>query len=547
MKSKSQKTKIRKPINLLRFLIESYLLIFAVVVILAVFLVLSYSKVIRYADMRDDHIISKMLDSQEEKLENENYEDVNLSLLGKKGYMEILDENLSPIYSSNGKKHKRTPKEIKCIPDVSSKIRYWVEEVDDSDGEVAFIFYKGIYKNNNLELSQIAVLNNDVKILYTDMEIGGEKLSNKSLGYIINELSDLVTQKYKFKNGKGEIRYAILHCEMKSQKIERNFFIIGIIIIIMIVLFSALVWALWVSKKINTPVKILRKRISMARDKDYIDVNELPRYDGIIELKEVIAAFDRMNNRLRYSEKQRQELEDERRKLTMDISHDLKTPITVIKGYTQALKNNVIDKEEQGKYLTIIDDKVDLLTDLIDQLFSYSTMEHPYFELEMESIDVVEYLREYMASRYDDIVALGYELVIDIPEISFNARIDRLQFRRVFENIINNTIKHNPPGIQIYVSMDIISHSYGDEGRIILGDNGCGIKDELKESIFRPFVVGEKARTSGAGTGLGLSIAKKIIEKHGGSIKLLDEWNSIRGTVYEIKIPEDDFNIYRNM
>lgn len=529
----------RRPISLLRLLLERYLLIFIILVISAVFLVITYSNAVDYIDMRENHMISKAIETQNEELKMGEYDKLNLTILGKKGYIEIINDKLESEYSSNGKKNKWTKRQFNCIPNVSSSIRYWLEEVSDSDGEVAYIFYKEIYDDKNPRLSQVAVLDKNFNILYSDMTIGGEKLNNESLNYIINDLSELVTQKYEFKNADGETKYAILHIETKTEKIERNFFLLGIVFIIAIVLIGGLVWAFWISRSINKPVKLLRDRISKTKGRGY-NSTELPEYNGIIELSDVISAFDRMNCRLQISEEEKEELELERRKLIMDVSHDLKTPITVIKGYTQALESHVIDKEEQEKYLNIIDNKVDLLTELIDQLFNYSTMEHPAFELNKETIDLVEFFREYVADRYDDISASGYNLEVDLPEdeIYFKADIDKSQLKRVFENIINNTMKHNPPGTTIYVGMEIIEDVYTGYNRIIIGDNGVGINKELRKNIFKPFTVGEEARTSGKGTGLGLSIVKKIVEKHSGTIKLLDKCKNIEGTIYEIVLPE---------
>ena len=158
--------------------------------------------------------------------------------------------------------------------------------------------------------------------------------------------------------------------------------------------------------------------------------------------------------------------------------------------------------------------------------------------------DLCEYVREYVAGKYDELELSGYNLEVDIPEQRMYGTFDRMQLKRAFENIIANAVKYTEPGTVIRISITCESESPDKAKsssaikdkkwmRIELGDNGPGIPQQYRDTIFEPFVVGDESRTSGKGTGLGLSIARQTVRLHGGKITLLDR----PGTVFCIKLP----------
>ncbi|MCR4999418.1 MAG: HAMP domain-containing histidine kinase [Lachnospiraceae bacterium] len=239
-----------------------------------------------------------------------------------------------------------------------------------------------------------------------------------------------------------------------------------------------------------------------------------------------------MGRRIRNEERA---VEAARQKMLADISHDLKTPITVIQGYSKAIADGIVPEENREKYLNTIYQKSNHLADLINAFYDYSRLEHPQFRLKTEPGDLSEYLREYVAGKYEELELAGYELDVDIPEQPMYMPFDHLELRRVFENIISNTIKHNAPPTTLYVSMEYIKEKR--HVRIRLGDDGSGIPEHLREHLFDPFVVGDESRNSKHGTGLGLSVARRVVEAHGGSIRLLEPEETSWSTMYEIVLP----------
>lgn len=202
--------------------------------------------------------------------------------------------------------------------------------------------------------------------------------------------------------------------------------------------------------------------------------------------------------------------------LFTSIVHDLKTPITTITGYSQALVDGtVVDSEKQTEYLKYIHRKSERLNELIEVLFIYTKLDNEAYVLNFQNIDVVELLRESIANLYEDFEAHNMELLLELPENPVIISADIAELSRVFINIALNAIQHNPMGTKLLCEI-----KYNKEVQITIADNGNDIPIEISESIFSPFVMGDTSRNSRDGSGLGLSISKKIIERHKGSIQI---------------------------
>jgi len=153
----------------------------------------------------------------------------------------------------------------------------------------------------------------------------------------------------------------------------------------------------------------------------------------------------------------------------------------------------------------------------------------------MEQESFSEFLRTYIAEKYEHICDLGFELEILIPEDKMYYSFDAIQLQRAFDNIISNSLKHNPSGTVINIALEEQGECY----KINIADNGIGISDEIAKNIFEPFVVGDESRNSKQGSGLGLAITKKIIEKHGGNIRIIPSSETKFKTEFEILLPKN--------
>lgn len=255
---------------------------------------------------------------------------------------------------------------------------------------------------------------------------------------------------------------------------------------------------------------------------------------GDEEIKSLCRSFEKMRLKLKESVDLKLKYEENRKILITSISHDLKTPITSIKGYVEGLMDGVADTDEKKKkYLKIIHEKA-LLTDLmIDDLLLYSKLDLNQVPFDFKNINIVELLED---------IVLEYRLIHKNINFIFSNKIkmtdepvvncDACKITRVFTNIINNSIKYvNRQGgiVEIIIRQ-------GDKNFVIeFNDNGPGIPAKDVNLVFSQFYRGDSSRKSGSGTGLGLAISKQIVELHQGHIWIISEEG--KGTSVRVSLP----------
>lgn len=228
-----------------------------------------------------------------------------------------------------------------------------------------------------------------------------------------------------------------------------------------------------------------------------------------------------VSKRVKILEKQRIDKEEEatrqRNLLLSDVAHDIKTPITTIAGFSQALSEGRVEPEKEQEYLDAIKAKSMQTVDMVTLLFEYVKLDSEGYKLQKSTEDICEIFRNSVANLYTDFEEKDMELDIDIPDEGIFMQVDRLQMQRVFNNLLINAFKHNPEKTKLTLSVEKL----GKWISFKVSDNGTWIESETARHIFDPFVQGDKSRTGKRGTGLGLSITKKIVEMHDGRIRLI--------------------------
>lgn len=218
-------------------------------------------------------------------------------------------------------------------------------------------------------------------------------------------------------------------------------------------------------------------------------------------------------NELIAAEKEQQLVYDRQRNLLLsDIAHDIKTPITTLCSYSKALSDEVVQGEKRREYLDAIYNKSMRMSELITLLFEYVKMDSSGFELHREECDLGELLRESAAVLYTDFEDRGIELRIEVPEEPVPYSVDKVQMARAITNLLTNAIRYGREGGRTFVGLEAYT--------ITVADDGMEIDAAFAQHIFEPFARGDKARSTKGGSGLGLSIAAKIVEMHGGELKL---------------------------
>ncbi|NLN03358.1 MAG: HAMP domain-containing histidine kinase [Clostridiaceae bacterium] len=258
--------------------------------------------------------------------------------------------------------------------------------------------------------------------------------------------------------------------------------------------------------------------------------------DSNDEVTEVIQTFDFMRRKLYESTMNQRRQEEHKKEMIAGISHDLRTPLTSIKGYVAGLIDGIADSpEKQQQYLTTIYNTAEEMGNLVDELFLFSKLDLDRVAFNFEKTDIVEYLSfccdDLMFSLEKRNVVLTFTNLI---KGKVYVDIDKNQFSRVLLNIADNTAKYKVNEIG---RLDISVEKEDDIVRIELKDDGVGVPAHDTEKIFDSFYRNDPARTNPvSGSGLGLAIARQIIEAHNGKIYARSNVGEGLTIIIELKI-----------
>ncbi|GAB0169731.1 HAMP domain-containing sensor histidine kinase [Lysinibacillus sp. CTST325] len=270
----------------------------------------------------------------------------------------------------------------------------------------------------------------------------------------------------------------------------------------------------WTASRLTTPLRSIADGIQDIARGQY---NKRLKFKASYELAQIQDDFNAMAEQLERIEKEKQHLEENKQRMLVDLSHDLKTPITTIRGYIEAMELGLInDEERRQRILRIISDKAELVSELIDDIFELSRLDSPNYPFDFQIADIAEFTREIAAEYYEAFAEKNFMFQFEIPKGEVIFPFNYTWLYRAVSNILSNALKYNPPGTT--VRLKLLTTEKGVE--IHIQDDGIGIPLAIKENVFDAFVRGDQSRKSDGGTGLGLAIAKQVIEKHGGNIKL---------------------------
>ena len=291
----------------------------------------------------------------------------------------------------------------------------------------------------------------------------------------------------------------------------KDLFISAFVILISV----ALVVGLWVYRSIAVPLVKLKKATQNIKEGNLDFVLDV---EGKDEFSELCQDFEEMRRRLKESTEEKSLIEKENRELISNISHDLKTPITAVKGYVEGIMDGVADTpEKMDRYVRTIYNKTNEMDHLINELTFYSKIDTNRIPYTFSKLNVEDYFEDCAEEVGLELETRGIELVYaNYVEKDVMVIADGEQIRRVIHNIISNAIKYmdKPKGI-----IQIRIKDVGDFIQIEIEDNGKGIGPKDLPYIFDRFYRTDVSRNSSkGGSGIGLSIVKKILEDHGGKV-----------------------------
>lgn len=302
------------------------------------------------------------------------------------------------------------------------------------------------------------------------------------------------------------------------------------LIYLMILALSAFIYSRITAARITVPLKKLCDGTRLLREGDYSARVDLRLKNEFAELQ---STFNDMAARIEHEISLRKKSEEDRRRLILDISHDLKNPMSSIQGYTELLmQKEGMTQQELGEHLEVILNNSKRANRLLTELFELSQMDSPEFSLKLVRTDICEYIRQLCAELVPQLEREGFRYEFDIPEESVFAMLDTDQFSRIIQNLSSNAVRYNTRGTLVAVCLTV----QDDQVIIDFSDDGIGIPAHLADKIFKPFVRVDDSRNSRTGgSGLGLSIARKIAEAHGGDLTLCN--SEERGSTFRITVP----------
>lgn len=255
--------------------------------------------------------------------------------------------------------------------------------------------------------------------------------------------------------------------------------------------------------------------------------------------REVITALKRLTKTLKQNEEKRKQLEKTREEWMAGVSHDLKTPLSSVKGYAELMSEEKYEwnREELKRYARVILEKAAYMEQLIEDLNLTFRLKNDALPLHRTRTDIVELVRREVIEVLNNPRSATYDIRFesDIPKY-FHA-LDPKWFRRALSNLLMNAVVHNPPGTRIEVKVGVETkrdQRNQTRARIVICDDGVGMDEETKSRLFERYYRGTHTTQKGEGSGLGMAIAHQLILAHGGQVEI--ESDPGKGTSLTIRL-----------
>ncbi len=282
------------------------------------------------------------------------------------------------------------------------------------------------------------------------------------------------------------------------------------------------------AKDMTEPVDAIAKGVNQIAQGAYGTTFQV---EGDKELVQLADQISQLSSTVAHEISLREAEEEKRKQLILDISHDLRTPLTNIRGYAETLDQGHLNEDQMKDSIQVILKNSQRADQLIHSLFELSRLNSTHSPLEAQEENIAELLRQFFADHMKSLEDQNHPYDLDIPETPVVAMVDVLLFRRALDNLFTNFLQHSGPGTTFGLGLEVKDQA----GRILIWDDGVGIPEDMHETVFSSFTRLDQARRQDTGgAGLGLAITKKIIDQHGGNIGLRPV---TRGTCFEIILP----------
>ena len=415
---------------------------------------------------------------------------------------------LSRMMDSEYRKLKRQASENPEQLEDNAFLNQINEELKEDSSYLAVRKDKEIYYNGSTVIS-------DDELLDTLPEYGASYASSDSAMYIRTEEQSLVKQvDFRFSDGSEGSVFLITRMNQVIPDMQ-NWIFDMVIIVILILVVTSLYAALDCYRGVITPLNQLKKATQNIRDGN---LDFTVEGNGVKEVNDLCEDFEEMRIRLKESAEEKLESDRDNKELISNISHDLKTPITAVKGYVEGIMDGVADTpEKMDRYIRTIYNKANEMDRLINELTFYSKIGTNKIPYTFAKIHVADYFEDCVEELSLELEAKKVELTyfnyLEEDEVII---ADAEQLKRVINNIVSNSIKYMDKPRKV---INIRLRDAGDFIQVEIEDNGKGIGQKDLPRIFDRFYRTDASRNSTrGGSGIGLSIVRKILEDHGGKV-----------------------------
>ena len=344
----------------------------------------------------------------------------------------------------------------------------------------------------------------------------GDAGSGSDTGVYIGGDEQMLVKQVDFRFTDGSDGSAFIITEANAFMPQMNVLVIEMGIVVLIVLaVTSLCFSIWIYQGVIAPLNQLKKATRNIKEGN---LDFTVEGSDVAEINDLCEDFEEMRMRLKMSSEEKLIFDKENKELISNISHDLKTPITAIKGYVEGIMDGVADTpEKMDKYIRTIYNKTTEMDRLINELTFYSKIDTNRIPYTFSKILVSDYFE-------DCVEDISLELESENVEFSYHNYLredvvviaDAEQIKRVINNIISNSLKYMN---KEYRKISIRLRDVGDFVQFEIEDNGRGIAPKDLANIFDRFYRTDASRNSSkGGSGIGLSIVRKILEDHGGKV-----------------------------
>ncbi|MFE4812972.1 sensor histidine kinase [Peribacillus simplex] len=319
-------------------------------------------------------------------------------------------------------------------------------------------------------------------------------------------------------------RYVITY---DYEKVFKNFNILLVIFLIVDIIIALVIGFLF-GKKLTSPLNTLIEGIQQLRERRFKKMS-IPK--GVYE--DVFRNMNELSVKLDQYEKKRDQLDQMREEWISNVSHDMKTPLASIHGYTELMKDNATEltPQELYEFTCIINRQSVYMKDLLDDLNLTMRLRNQRLPLQFEDVDIVGFIREMTIELLND-SQFGDQQVEFVANVDkATHKVDKKLLKRAIFNLIYNALMHNEENVVVKIQIDDIGPQSELHTQITIADNGRGIPAKDLEQVFERYYRGTNTAST-HGTGLGMAIARDIILAHKGKLDLTSIEN--KGTTITI-------------